>query len=218
MINNIIFFLKRKFRDLFKKYLSTNDIKDLGNKNFVIISNNCWGAEVYQWYKRPYNSPFIGLLLYGSCYLKLLSNFDFYMNQKLEFLNKSKYPAALLRDQVYPIAKLFDIEIHFIHYHSEKIAKEKWERRTARMLEEKNINNYYFKMCDREGNDEFLEEFHKLSYKNKISYGLKDLSLTKNKNHIVIKEKEKNGKYIVNGKKLYKITFHYFDLHKWLKA
>jgi len=217
MIRKLIVFIRRKFRDSFKNYLSGGDIKDIGNKNFVVISNNCWGAEVYQWYKRPYNSPFIGLFIYGPCYLNLLSNFDYYMNQKLEFISKSKYPEPH-RTWTYPIAKLDDIEIHFSHSKSEAIAREKWERRTARMLEEKNMNNYYFKICDRDRNDEFIEEFHKLPYKNKISYALRDIDSLKIKNHIKMNEKNKDGNYVINGKKLYKLTFLYFDLHQWLKA
>ncbi len=215
----MMIFIKRKLRDSFKKYLSNNDIKDLGNKNFVIISNNCWGAEVYQWYKRPYNSPFIGLFLYGSCYLKLLSNFDYYMNQKLNFIKghetKYKYP---YKDWDYPVGRLDDIEIHFTHYKSEEIAREKWERRTARMLEEKNIDNFYFKICDREISNEIIENFHQLPFKNKISFSIRHIKSLKNKNHIKINKKDKKGNYVINGKQLYKLTFLYFDLHKWLKA
>jgi len=217
MIRKLIVFIRRKFRDSFKNYLSGGDIKDIGNKNFVVISNNCWGTEVYQWYKRPYNSPFIGLFIYGPCYLKLLSNFDHYMNQRLEFISTSKYPGPH-RAWTYPIAKLDDIEIHFSHYESEAISREKWERRTARMLEEKNMNNYYFKICDRDRNDEFIEEFHRLPYKNKISYALRDIDSLKDRNHLKMNEKDKNGNYVINGKKLYKLTFLYFNLHKWLKA
>ena len=55
------------------------------------------------------------MFFYGPCYYKLLSNFDFYMDQKLEFIENSKYPEPH-RDWVYPIAKLGDIEVHFSHY------------------------------------------------------------------------------------------------------
>lgn len=209
-------YFKRKFRDSFKERLSKSDRKDLGDKPLVIISNNCWGAEVYQWYGRPYNTPFIGLFIYGPCYYKLLSDFDFYMNQNLEFIEKSKYPEPH-RDWTYPIAKLGDIEVHFSHYENKDIAKEKWERRTQRMIKERNKDNYFFKICDRDRNDEFLEAFHNLPFKNKISYSLKDLNSVKKRNHIKINEKDKNGDYVVNGKKLYKITFMYFNLHNWLK-
>ena len=37
-------------------------------------------------------------------------------------------------------------------------------------------------------------------------------------NHIVLQEKDKDGDYAPNGKKQYKLTFMYFDLHRWLKG
>ena len=217
MINVALKYFKRKIRDVFKETLSKSDRKDINGKPFVIISDDCWGAEIYQWYGRPYNTPFVGLFIFGPCYYKLLSNFDFYMSQKLEFIEKSKYASPRWDDVVYPIGKLADIEIHFLHYENKEIALEKWERRTERMLTETDKNNYFFKISDRERNDEFIEDFHKLPYKNKISYSLKDYKSLKNVNHIKINEKSKKGNYVVNGKKLYKLSFLYFDLHKWLK-
>jgi uncharacterized protein (DUF1919 family) len=216
IINQPINFIRRKVRDHFKETLSKSDRNDLRDKEFVIISNNCWGGEVYQWYARPYNSPFIGVLLNGSCYYKLLSNFDYYINQKLEFIEKSKYEEPQ-KPRTYPIAKLDDIEVHFVHYDSKEIALEKWERRTERMLKFTDKNNYYFKICEDTGNDKFIEAFHKLPYKNKISFSReKNNSLTE-VNHVKIKQKNRDGSF-VNGKKLYKLTFLYFDLHQWLKS
>ncbi len=216
MIKQPIHFIKRKFRDHFKETLSKSDRNDLGNKEFVIISNNCWGAEVYQWYGRGYNSPFIGLFLYGPCYHKLLSNFDYYMSQKLEFTESLNYPDRK-NTKNYPIGKLDDIEVHFLHYESKEIALEKWERRTARMLQNTNKDTYYFKICGKHENDKFVKEFHELPYKNKISFSHKNYTSATKVNHVIIKEKDKYGGF-VNGKKLYKLTFLYFDLHKWLKS
>ena len=67
-------FIKRKIRYTFKSYYSKKDKEALKDINFVIISDNCWGGSVYQWLDRPYNSPFVGLGIYGDCYIKLLSN------------------------------------------------------------------------------------------------------------------------------------------------
>jgi len=218
MIKTAVRYFRRKFRDLFKERLSKSDRRDMKDKPFVIISNNCWGAEVYQWYGRSYNSPFIGLYINGPCYHKLLSNFDYYMSQKLVFIEKSKYPQPDWDKRTYPIANLGDIEIHFSHHENKEIAREKWERRTERMLTVADKDNYYFKICDRRGNGEFIEAFHKLPYKNKLSYSLKGYKSLKNMNHIKVKEKAKEGNFVVNGKKLYKVTFLYFDLHQWLKG
>lgn len=215
MLKKISIFSKRKVRQVFKKRLNKKDIAFLKNSNFVLISNNCWGGAAYQWFERPYNSPFIGLFLYGPCYIKLLQNFDEYMHQKLIFISESKYPDRKL---TYPLATLNDVEIHFTHYATEEEAKSKWERRTLRMLEEKNRDHYFFKICDRERvTNKILEEFHQLPFKNKISFSVKNLSTLKNKNHFKIHNTDrKNKDHVPNGKKLFKLTNNYFDLPKWL--
>lgn len=215
MMRKFSVLLKRKYRQYFSEKLSRKDIEKLQGKNFVIISNNCWGGAVYQWFKRPYNTPFIGLFLYGPCYMKLLSNFDYYMDKPLEFIKTSKYPD---REPTYPIAIIHDIEIHFTHYKSEEEALEKWKRRTKRMREEKNSENYFFKICDRERvTEEHIKQFHELPFKNKLSFSLNNLQLNNNINHIKIVESHKNNKkFVPNGKKLFKLTFLYFDLNSWL--
>mgnify|MGYP003885258989 CR=1 FL=1 len=94
MFRKLYVFVSRKFRSLFKDYFRNKDIEIVKDHEFVIISNNCWGGSAYQWYRRPYNTPFVGLFIYGSCYLKLLNNFEYYMAQKLSFTTKSKYPST----------------------------------------------------------------------------------------------------------------------------
>lgn len=215
MFRKIKVFIKRKFRKLFEGYYSKRDITYLNNKNFVIISNNCWGGSLYQWYKRPYNSPFVGLFLYGPCYLKLLSNFEYYMSLELKFIKNSMYPDRL---KTYPIALLDDVEVHFTHYKTEDEAKAKWHIRTERMLKESDINNYFFKICDRERvTKDLILKFHKLPFKNKLSFSLENYTELLNAKHIKVQEKDKNKECVPNGKKLFKLTFLYFDLNKWLQ-
>ena len=151
--------------------LKTIDKLRLNNNNFVIISNNCWGAEIYNSVNRKYNTPFVGLFVYGPCYIKLLENFEFYMSQELKFRENSIY--QIIKPN-YPVGYLIDIEIHFLHYDSEIDAKEKWYRRIKRMNQVLDKNNYYFKMCDRDRTDkEIIDRFHNLPFKNKISFGIK---------------------------------------------
>jgi len=217
MKNNIlrksIVFGRRKFRAILKKYYSKKDIVLLKGKNFVIVSDNCWGGAVYQWLKREYNTPFIGLWIYGDCYIKLLSNFKYYMGKEIYFTKKSVY---LNSEVKYPIGKIGDVELHFLHYKDKNIAKTKWKKRTARMLEETNLNNYIFKMCDgSNANKNTFLKFHSLPFKNKISFSVQNYKNLNFKNHYHIKEKDKTK--IPNGVKLFKITFIYMNLYKWMK-
>ncbi|MDO7171509.1 DUF1919 domain-containing protein [Mariniflexile sp. AS56] len=208
-------FVSRKFRQLFKDYYKKKDIALLGDKNFVIVSNNCWGGSLYQWYNRPYNTPFVGLFICGDCFVKLLSNFEHYMSQDLQFIKETKYP---LKNVTYPIGLLDDIEIHFQHYLSEDEAKIKWKRRTERMLEETNFDNYFFKISDKEQvTKNNIVEFHKLPFRNKISFSLNRCEEIPDAYHIKVEESHKNNKFCVpNGKKLFKITYLYLNLNSWL--
>lgn len=216
MLREIEVYARRKLRKHFKVF-AKKDRAALTNKDFVIITNNCWGGQVYQWYQLPYNTPFVGLFIYGPCYIKLLKNFDFYMAQELKFTAESKYKDHA---KIYPVGLLDDIEIHFQHYATEDEAREKWERRTVRMLENKNKDNYFFMIADRErANKEILQEFHNLPYKNKISFAACDLENTSSEEHIVVFERPKSKKFETpNGKKMFNLTFLYFDLVKWLNT
>lgn len=207
--------IKAKIRKRLKPIIAKRDSEKLNGKNFVIIANNCWGGQVYQWYNRPYNTPFVGLFLYGPCYLKLLDNFEHYMARELVFIDKSRYPN---RPKTYPVGQLDDIEVHFTHYKTEEEAGNKWNKRRVRMLKEMDFDNYYFKICDRElVTPEHLKAFHKLPYKNKVSFAITDYPFLVGKNHIVVHESHKNnGKFVPDGKRLFKLTFNYFNVTKWL--
>lgn len=209
--------VKRKIRQYFESYFAEKDKKRLTNTDFVIISRNCWGGQVYQYLQKPYNTPFVGLFLFGPCYMKLLANFDEYMQEELQFITVSKYPES---KNNYPIGLLKDVEIHFQHYESTQEATEKWTRRKERMLQNTNKDNYFFMVCDRRRiSNEDLTNFHELSFKNKVSFALDDVSSKPNLNHIRFFKSRYNKKNrIPNGKKRFKLTFLYFDVVHWLNS
>ena len=220
MENNIfrqfIVFLRRKFRVLFRKKYSQRDIELLKDKKFVIVCDNCWAGSVYQWLERPYNSPFISIGFYGDCYIKLLSDFDNYMSKQLNFVTESKYKN---REITYPLALLGDIELHFTHYKTEEEAKTKWNRRTARMIEDSNNkDDYIFMMSDAwYATEQNFKDFNQLPLKNKISFSVNEFKHLNMENHYRVVERDKKFKNKVpNGVKLFKIMFLYVDFYKWM--
>ena len=216
MLRRLEIFLKRKIRHGFRSYYQKKDIASLKNKDFVLISRNCWGGQVYQWLNIPYNTPFVGLFLFGPCYMKLLRNFDKYMAMDLEFIEKSKYPDAYNN---HPIGVLGDIEIQFQHYDSVDEARQKWERRKSRMLKQKK-ENYFFSVCDRRGITNLdIKEFHKMNFKNKVSFSFEKISGLTNSQHIkFIQDLSKHNGAPPNGRKRFKLTFLYFDLVNYLNT
>jgi uncharacterized protein (DUF1919 family) len=146
------------------KYDDNNDNNnDNINKNCCIITNNCYGSQYYTKNCIKFNTPFIGLFFFAPCYIKLLENFEYYMN--LTPINKKD---SIYGKVNYPVGQLDDIEIHFLHYANIKIAINKWEERKKRM---NNINDCIIKMCDRDFfNNDIGNRFINLKYKNKILF------------------------------------------------
>lgn len=84
-----------KIKKIIKKFIvgTTQKIDKFlyQNRDFVIVSNNCWGAEIYKRLELEYNTPFVGLMIYGPDYIKLLENFDYYIDRELSFISVSKW-------------------------------------------------------------------------------------------------------------------------------
>jgi uncharacterized protein (DUF1919 family) len=202
----------RSIRENLKNLTAKLDQKLFGEREFVIISNNCWGAEIYKRLNKEYNTPFVGLALFGPDYIKLLEKLDYYLSQKLEFTPNSIWMDGLV---TYPIGKLDDIEIHFMHYKDSNEAESKWIRRLSRMNKVRDKSKYYFKYCDRDiaTTTELIKKFHTLPLTNKISFGINQIN---SKEHIVIAEKENNT--VPDGVVLYNISFKYIDIFKWIKT
>lgn len=172
----ILRFKRLKFAKLRKK--------NLMNNSFTIISNNCWGGMLYESYDLPKQSPTIGLYFMASDYIKFVKNLREYLQMDLIFIDpqdsKWKDSSQIKQESnfgEYPIGKLGDIEIFFLHYKSKKEALEKWQRRVKRV----NWDRILIKFNDQNGcTEKDLEEFLNLPYKNKLFFTCKDWPGIKN--------------------------------------
>jgi uncharacterized protein (DUF1919 family) len=173
-----------------RKSLANFRSKKLKHKDFTIISNNCWGGMIYESYNLPKQSPTIGLFFMASDYIKFVSNLKEYLSLELTFIRpeKSRWKEQVCRDNHfghYPIGVLKDIEIFFLHYHSEKEAKEKWERRCKRISWEKMI----IKFNDQNGcTERELKAFLDLPHKHKVFFTCKDWSVENNSEIVTIRQ------------------------------
>ncbi len=141
----------------------------LRNTDFTIISNNCWAGRAYQYLDMPYLSPTVGLYFFAPDYIKFVSDLKYYLEIPLTFIDaeQSKYFEELkIRNQLdKPIGLLGDVEIVFLHYKTQAEAKEKWDRRKARV----NFDNIIIKMSRMNlCTEAHLREFDELPFKNKI--------------------------------------------------
>ena len=184
----------------------------LKNRDFSIISNNCWGGHIYQYFGMKYTSPTIGLTFFADEYIKFVTNFDYYINCELTFIPKSEskyYYRYKDRDKYYPIGKQDDIEVVFLHYKSEEEAYQKWNRRKKRI----NYNNLIFKFNDMNlAKKEDVLKFDALPYKNKICFVANEVPGTKS----TVVLKMYNGlESIENDVTMYR---KYLNPIKWLNS
>lgn len=215
MLLQLEIFIRRKIQQYFQATFNTKNQKQLRQSDFVIISRNCWGGQVYQSLGLPYNTPFVGLFIFGPCYMKILGNFDVYMQEPLKFTEKSKYSDVIYD---YPIGLLGDAEIHFQHFATELEAEEKWNRRRDRMLSVTDKNSYLFTICDRRLiTKEDILAFHDLPFRNKLSFSFDKMPELAVNSHIQFKKK-RLGQMPPNGKKRFKLTFLYFNVVHWLNT
>lgn len=130
--------IRLKVLEFRRKFFAKYRQKKINKQKFTIISNNCWGGEVYESYNLIKQSPTVGLFLWASDYIKFISNLQQYLNQPLKFIDpkESNYYEKLKLTPgygTYPVARLDDIEIFFMHYSSKKQVLEKWNRRIKRI-------------------------------------------------------------------------------------
>lgn len=162
-------FIKEKIRKLFYEIRRFFVKKSIKNKDFSIISNNCWAGKVYQYLDMPYLSPTAGLYFFAPDYIKFVSDLYRYLNTSLRFIKpeESKYYEEIKkRNQTdKPIGILDDVEIVFLHYKTQEEAKEKWNRRKERV----NYDNIILKFSRMDlCTEKEIEAFDALYFENKI--------------------------------------------------
>lgn len=126
--------MRLKILKYYRKMIAKSRGRILRNKDFTIISNNCWGGMIYDSYCLQKQSPTVGLFFIADDYIKFISDIKRYVNTELKFIypESSKWRCKVCEDKrygSYPVGILDDIEIFFLHYHNEQEAYEKWNRR-----------------------------------------------------------------------------------------
>lgn len=143
--------------------------KKLITTDFTVISNNCWGGRLYEYFNLPKQSPTVGLYFYAADYVKFCSNLKYYLSLDLKIITaeESKYRDDLFRknEQSVFVGVLDDVELVFLHYHDKDIIKEKWQRRIERINWDKIILKFSFQNnCT----DELIREFSRIPGYSKI--------------------------------------------------
>lgn len=151
-----------KFKNWFnrqkRKAINQRNQQRLTNHSMSVIASNCNGAFILHDLNEQFRSPFVNLYLEPADFVKYLQNITAYNQMELGFIST---------DKPYPVGKLADITLHFMHYHSEQEAREKWQERLKRL----NLDNLFIMMTDRDGcTYQNLQDFDRLPFENKVVF------------------------------------------------
>ena len=93
--------LRLKVTGYYRKWFAKTNHRKLLNKDFTIISNNCWGGMIYESYDLPKQSPTVGMFFMADEYIRFLSDIRKYIAKELIFISpeKSKYANELRKDK-----------------------------------------------------------------------------------------------------------------------
>lgn len=160
----IILYLRKRFSTKKRRKINDEMKKLLSDVEFTIFSNNCLGGVFYHDAGKQFTSPLINTAMDGEDFIKFLQNPNYYINHKFEFIKWYGHD--------YPIAKIDDIEIRFVHYKSDSEAEYKFRERAKRIV----WDNIFIVATNHDGlnNAECMAEFDKLPYKNKIMFVSKE--------------------------------------------
>lgn len=150
--------IKRGVQTRCRKFRTYKWRKQLKNTTFSILSSNCTGGVVAHDFGQQLRSPTINLFFYPDDYIKFLQRPKHYLDSTIVEVDCGCD---------YPIGKIDDIYIHFLHYDSFAQAVKKWEIRKERI----NWDNLFVIMTDRDGcTEENIRQFDELPYKNKVIF------------------------------------------------
>ena len=194
--------------------------KRIKNKDFTIIARDCVGGLLYHQLKSKFLSPTINLFFTLNDFNYFCLYLEDYINGEL---NESKednidYPVGLLKPKE-GSATDKAIKVHFMHYESFEIAKQKWEERKQRI----NWDNIYVvsSCCYQHEienlNAQIINDWNKIKYPKVVlvdkKYGFDD--------EFIIDKPEKCQEYAwllyaPDKVKTWKRTFNGFDFIKFL--
>lgn len=210
MYSRILNKLKEYSSKLYRKKINENMKKKLVNKDPTIISSNCIGGILSHDLGLQFRSPTVNLFMTAEDYINFIENLAFYISMPFTDFDVTTKP--------FPIGKLGDISVYFVHYKTVDECVEKWNARKDRI----DFDNIFVTMTDRncESNlDVIIDRFQKLPY-NKVFFSHKPYP-----NHdcvVYIPGFEKDGKVGELNKfvDFYGNRYYekYFDCVNWLNG
>lgn len=164
--------ITRKLNKFFReKVVVLSKRKQLINKNFTLLCNNCTGGFILHDLGLRFNTPTINMYFHLFDFFDFVEDLDYYLQKPLIQCdnplydkNAKDYPVAILQgDDSHK-----DIELHFMHYSSFEEANEKWETRKSRINRENLFVIWTFKGLEKD--EEIYNRAQNLPVENKVFF------------------------------------------------
>jgi uncharacterized protein (DUF1919 family) len=140
----------------------------LAGREFSFITQNCFGARLSEWAEDRFRSPTINLWFKPDGFLTFLEDLPFYLTQEIV----EDFEGSI--EHGYPVGRLGEIEIFFMHYSSFDQARRSWIERAPRVR----MDRIVVVMNDRDGFDaNHLRRFRSLAFDRKILFTSKNLGV-----------------------------------------
>ncbi len=132
--------------------------RKLINKTPSILSDNCNGGMILHDMQCRFNSPTVNLYMLPEDYLAFVSDPQRYLSAE---------PVEIVSDKPFPVGRIGDITVYFMHYDTFEQAKQKWCERATRV----DMNNVFLMMTDKNGcTEDHLRRFDALPYPHKVVF------------------------------------------------
>lgn len=145
--------------------------RNLKKRDISILCNNCTGGFILHDLGLRFDSPTINLFFHDLDFFDFIEHFEYYIKQPLIQIknpgydnNAKDYPVAILSGN----GKYKNLELHFLHYKTFKVAEEAWNRRKERL----HMDNLYviWTFVGMKQNEEQYMRAEKLPVKNKVFF------------------------------------------------
>lgn len=185
-----------------RRTLSIEISRRLIPTEFSIISDDCWGGQLYRQLNIRYLTPTVGLFVMPDDYIDYIESFDAIHKEDLIFIES---------DKDYPVATLSGIEIHFMHYNNEEEARSKYWNRFKRMHGNKQFIKIDF---GKPGYTKaHIQKWNSLRIANSLAFYPATIELPKEGvfNGVLIPD------WQLDGAHMFDISRKHFDVFKWVR-
>ena len=135
----------------YDRYVKTIRERSEALPPFSLLTSDCMAGLIYHTMGRQFLSPTINMSIRDPDYLKLLSDFDYYFEHDIEFVDSPLYPIGYIGEGDKRI------KINFEHFKTNEEAQEKWYARRKRMTD-----NIFVVAADQNLTEEQMEQFCRL--------------------------------------------------------